>query len=67
MSTNGAVSAALRDALSRLLAENRALRAANRPRLTPAGFRHCRFCGLPVCGCGLEDYTDGHDEGKDER
>lgn len=56
--TNGRLHKTTVEALDRVLRENRALRAANPPKLAPAPFRHCGFCGLPVCGCGLEAYEE---------
>lgn len=48
---------AIRDALDRLAAENKRLRASAQPAVPVRG-RHCSYCGHPVCGCGLQGYDE---------
>lgn len=66
---NGQVTRAMREALERVIAENRELRRASsrgggvhsgRPDSAPPlpDVRHCGYCGHPVCGCGLNGYVD---------
>lgn len=59
MSVNGRLQMSTVAALDRTLKENRELRRLmSETDRTPVTFRHCQCCGLPVCGCGIEDYTE---------
>lgn len=56
---NGTVTRAIRDALGRVAAENRELlRLMSQTDREPPTFRHCTYCGHPVCGCGLNGYDE---------
>lgn len=59
MTALGRVQKSTVEALDRTLKENRELRQAMfQTEKKPATFRHCGVCGLPVCGCGIEDYRE---------